>query len=33
VRFLTREGPAGWHFAVLPAKDDRPHLSGRVRTA
>ena len=33
VRFLTREGPSGWEFAVLPAKDDRPHVSGSVRTA
>jgi hypothetical protein len=33
VRFLTREDPTGWDFAVLPTKDDRPHLSGSVRTA
>jgi hypothetical protein len=33
VRFLTREGPACWDFAVLPAKDDRPHLTGSVRPA
>jgi hypothetical protein len=33
VRFLTREGPTGWDFAVLPALDDRPHLSGSVRSA
>ena len=30
VRFLAREGPTGWEFAVLPATDDRPHLSGSV---
>jgi hypothetical protein len=30
VRFLTREGPTGWEFGVLPATDDRPHLSGSV---
>jgi hypothetical protein len=33
VRFLTREGSTGWDFAVLPAKDDRPHLTGSVRPA
>ena len=33
VRFMTNEGPAGWDFAVLPAKDDRPHLTGSVRPA
>jgi hypothetical protein len=33
VRFLSREGPAGRDFAVLPGKDDRPHLTGSVRPA
>ena len=33
VRFLTREGPTGWDFAVLPGTDDRPHLSGSVLAA
>jgi hypothetical protein len=33
VRFLTRESPAGWDLGVLPAKDDRPHLTGSVRPA
>jgi hypothetical protein len=33
VRFVTRESPAGWDFAVLPSKDDRPHLTGSVRPA
>lgn len=34
VRFMTRgEGPTGWDFGVLPATDDRPHLTGSVRPA
>jgi hypothetical protein len=33
VRFLTRAGPTGWDLAVLPARDDRPHLTGSVRPA
>jgi len=33
VRFLARDSPSGWDFAVLPAKDDRPHLTGGVRPA
>ena len=33
VRFLAREGPTGWDFGVLPATDDRPHLSGSVLAA
>ncbi len=33
VRFVTRKDAAGRDFGVLPAKDDRPHLSGSVRTA
>jgi hypothetical protein len=31
VRFLTRGGSSGWDFGVLPATDDRPHLSGSVQ--
>jgi len=33
VRFLAREAPTGWDFGVLPATDDRPHLSGSVLAA
>jgi len=33
VRFLAREDPTGWEFGVLPATDDRAHLSGSVRAA
>jgi hypothetical protein len=33
VRFVTREEPTGWDFAVLPSKGDRPHLTGSVRPA
>jgi hypothetical protein len=33
VRFLSREGPTGWDFAVLPSKGDRTHLTGSVRPA
>jgi hypothetical protein len=31
VRFLAGEGPTSWDFGVLPATDDRPHLSGTVQ--